>query len=189
VVTRRRGRRGLPLVGLGALLIGLAGCTPGPLAPPRGTGGAGGAMNKPILLNGDESSGTVEALRRSLEGTWELTALEYTPEGATARVPVHATGTLKYDEFGNLTIDARTTDAAAPVAAREVPRLSFEGRAVIDPVRHELRLMDLTGNVNPDEVLSLAYRRRFEFKASTLILSSLDQRGEVMAISTWTRRQ
>ena len=37
-------------------------------------------MNKPILLNGEDSSGSVEAVRRSLEGTWELTALEYTPE-------------------------------------------------------------------------------------------------------------
>ena len=64
-------------------------------------------------------------------------------------MPVQATGILVYDEFGNLTIDAHTTDPAAPVAAREATMLSFKGRAVIDVEKRELKLMDLTGNVNP----------------------------------------
>jgi len=100
-------------------------------------------------------------------------------------VPVKATGTLNYDEFGNLTIDARTTDPDAPVAARESDLLAFKGRAVIDAVHQELKLMDVTGNVDPDEVLSTDRRRRFEFGAGTLRLSSVDEHGEVTAISTW----
>ena len=97
--------------------------------------------------------------------------------------------TLAYDEFGNLTIDASTTDAAAPVAAREVSMLSFKGRAVLDVAKRELKLMDLTGNVNPDEVLSPARRRRYEINADTLTLSSFDDQGQVTAIATWRRRQ
>jgi hypothetical protein len=104
-------------------------------------------------------------------------------------VPVKATGTLVYDEYANLTIDARTTDPAAPVAARESPVISFKGRAAIDPAKKELRLMDLTGNVDPNEVLAPERRRRFEVDTETLKLSSFDEKGELTAISTWRRRR
>jgi hypothetical protein len=131
------------------------------------------------------TAGSVEAVRRQLQGRWELVALESVPPRGGARVPISATGTLIYDEFGNMTIDARTTDPAAPVAARESDLLAFKGRAVIDAEHQELKLMDVTGNVNADEVLSTERRRRFEFGAGTLKLSSLDEHGEVTAISTW----
>jgi hypothetical protein len=146
-------------------------------------------MNKPVPLNAEASSGAVESVRRALQGTWELAALELAPPGVTARVPVQATGTLTYDEFGNLTIDAHTTDPAAPVAARETAMLSFKGRAVINVAQRELKLMSLTGNVDPDEVLSPDRRRRYELDANTLKLSSVDDQGQVTAISTWRRRQ
>jgi hypothetical protein len=174
---------------VGAIVTSLAGCTPGPLAPPRAGGGAGAPMNKPVMLNSDPSSGSVESARRALFGTWQLAALEVVPPGGGARVPVQASGTLIYDEFGNLTIDAQTTDPAAPVAAREKTLLSFKGRAVIDVVKHELKLMNLTGNVDPDEVLSPERRRRYDLDADTLKLSSIDEREQVTAVSTWRRRQ
>jgi hypothetical protein len=133
-------------------------------------------------------AGSLEAIRRQLQGTWELVAIETSPESGGPRVPVKATGTLIYDEYGNLTIDARTADPAAPVAAREVPMISFKGRAAIDAVKHELRLMNLTGNVDPNEVLSPERRRLFEVDATTLKLSSVDDKGEVTAITTWRRK-
>jgi len=52
-----------------------------------------------------------------------------------------------------------------------------------------LKLMDVTGNVNPDEVLSPERRRRYEVDADTLKLSSFDERGQVTAISSWRRRR
>src|SRR5207245_465617 len=107
-----------------------------------------------------------------LQGTWDLAALEYSPQGNNTRVPVKASGTLIYDEYGNLTIDAHTTDPAAPVAAREANLLAFKGRAVIDPVRSELKMMDLTGNVDPNEVLAPERRRKYEFRDDMLRLSS-----------------
>ena len=93
---------------------------------------------------------------------------------------MQATGTLVYDEFGNLTIDARTTDPAAPVAARESNLLSFKGRAVIDAAKSELKLMDLTGNVNPDEVLSPERRRRYEVNGDTL-----NEGNETFGLTLW----
>jgi hypothetical protein len=173
----------------GCIAVGVtitAGCRPGPLSgatAPR-------PANAPIAVSSDPDSGpgAVETARRALQGTWTLTALELAPSADAARVPVQATGTLVYDEFGNLTIDARTTDPAAPVAARESNLLSFKGRAVIDAPKSELKLMDLTGNVNPDEVLSPERRRRFQVNGDTLTLSSFDDRGQVMSVATWRRK-
>ena len=161
---------------MAVVLLATAGCAAAPRTRPIDIG-------DPV----NTGPGSMEAVRRQLQGTWQLTALESVPPAGGARVPIAATGTLVYDEFANLTIDGRTTDPAAPVAARERALVSFKGRAVIDAAKGELKLMDLTGNVDPNEVLSPERRRRFEFDADLLKLSSIDERGEVTAISTWRR--
>jgi hypothetical protein len=166
-----------------ALALTVAGCAPGPLTPPR----SGRPMNNPVPLTSEETTGSLETTRQQLMGTWELVELKNAPPKGGAPVPVKATGTLVYDQYGNLTIDARSSDPNAPVAAREVPRVSFKGRAVIDVVNHELKLMDVTGNVNPDEVLAPERRRRYAFEADLLTLSSFDEKGVVTAVSTWRR--
>jgi hypothetical protein len=182
-VARRRATRGggWPMCVLVAAMT--AACAPSPLTPPR----SGRPMNKPVPLGSDASSGALEAARQQLMGVWELVDLKNAPPQGGTPVAVKATGTLTYDQYGNLTIDARTADPAAPVAAREVPRVSFKGRAVIDVVNRELKLMDLTGNVNPDEVLAPERRRRYAFEADLLTLSSFDDRGTVTAVATWRR--
>jgi len=162
----------------------IAACTPGPLSAPK----QATPMNKPVALNSDPSSGTLESARRQLTGTWDLVALESAPQGDDARVPVKASGTLVYDDYGNLTIDAHTTDAAAPVAAREASILSFKGRAVLDVPHSELKLMELTGNVDPNEVLAPERRRKYAIHDDVLVLSSFNERGQVTAIATWKRR-
>jgi hypothetical protein len=168
-----------------ATVTAVAGCAPGPIGHPTA---APGGMNRPVPLGKDSASGALETERRQLEGTWDLARLELAPTPDAARVPVQASGTLIYDEYGNLTIDAHTSDPAAPVAAREATLLSFKGRAVLDVVKHELKLMDLTGNVNPDEVLSPERRRRYEINQGTMTLSSFDDSGRVTAVTTWRRR-
>jgi len=171
--------------GLAAVAGLTTACTPGPLSAPKHAA----PMNKPVAINSEAGSGALESARRLLTGTWELVALESAPQGDGARVPVQASGTLTYDEFGNLTIDAHTTDPAAPVAAREANILSFKGRAVIDLANRELTLMDLTGNVDPNEVLSPERRRRYEIADDVLTLSSFNERGQVTAVATWRRRE
>jgi len=146
----------------------IAACTPGPLSAPK----QATPMNKPVALNSDPSSGTLESA----------------PQGDDARVPVKASGTLVYDDYGNLTIDAHTTDTAAPVAAREASILSFKGRAVLDVPHSELKLMELTGNVDPNEVLAPERRRKYAIHDDVLVLSSFNERGQITAIATWKRR-
>jgi hypothetical protein len=167
-----------------ACVLTLVGCTPGPMNAP----GKGVSSNKPIPLGSDPSSGSVEAARRQLTGTWDLVSLESVPPSGGARVPVKASGMLVYDEYGNLTIDAHTTDPAAPVAAREATLLTFKGRAVIDVPNSELKLMALTGNVDPNEVLAPDRRRKYAFEGDLLKLSAIDGAGNVTSIATWKRR-
>jgi hypothetical protein len=166
------------------LAIAAAGCSPGPLSSPR----TGRPMNSPVAITSEATSGSLEMARQQLMGTWELVSLQTVPPEGGSLTPVTASGTLTYDDFGNLTINARTTDPNAPVAAREVPRVSFTGRAVIDLVNRELRLADLAGNVDPNEVLAPERRRGYAFEADLLTLSSFDEKGTVTAVTTWRRR-
>jgi hypothetical protein len=173
---------------IAAVAVMAIACTPGPLSKPTSPAGSGGPMNKPVALGGDTGSGAIENVRQQLMGTWELTGLEMVPPKGGARVPVKATGSMTYDQFGNLEINARTNDPAAPVAAREVDRLSFKGRAVIDVTNKELKLMDLKGNVDPNEVISPDLRRKYEFDTmETLKLSTFDASGTVTAVTSWRR--
>lgn len=178
-------RRVLTPVACGAAIVAAAACNPGPMPSPR----TSVPSSAPIALDRDSTTGNVEIVRRQLAGTWDLVSLEASPETGGARAQITAAGVLTYDEFGNLTIDAHTTDPDAPVAAREVPRVSFKGRAVIDAPKSELQLMALTGNVDPNEVLSPERRRRYVFEGvDKLTLESYDKNGAVTAISVWKRR-
>ena len=173
------------LVAAAVVAAATAACTPGPLGSPVNAG----SSNGPARARPDAEAGALEATRRQLFGTWDLVSLESVPPGGGARAAVTAKGTLTYDEFGNLTIIAQTTDPDAPVAAREVPAVSFKGRAVIDVPHSELQLMALAGNVDPNEVLSPERRRRFELDADLLKLSSFDAQGTVTAIAMCRRRK
>ena len=173
------------IVTAAAAVVVLTGCTPGPLSSPK----LGSPQGSGPELGADASSTELSSARTRLMGTWDLVRLEALPStGGSARVPIQASGTLIYDQFGNLTIDAHTTDPAAPVAARERKMLSFNGRAAIDVAKSELKLMDLKGNVDPNEVLSPERRRRFEFGENSLTLSAFDDKGQVTSVAVWHRR-
>jgi hypothetical protein len=145
---------------------------------------------RPVLRGPvDSGTGSLEAVRGQLQGRWTLVELKSVTGSGGGLAPVKAEGTLTYDDYGNLTIDARTTDPAAPAAARGAGLLSFKGRAVIDTVKSELKLMDLTGNVDPDEVLAPERRRRYAFEGDLLTLSSIDAAGNVTATAVWRKKQ
>src|SRR6478672_10386082 len=84
----------------------------------------------------DTGAGSLESVRRQLQGSWDLVSLEVMAAGGTP-VKVAATGHLKYDEFGNLSIDGRVTEASTGGIDPNV--LNMSGRAVIDPDKHMLR--------------------------------------------------
>jgi len=180
-----RGRSTFPVcAAVAAIVTTIAACSPGPLSAPH----VADPMSKPVALSSEAGSNALESARRQLTGTWDLVTLESSPQGDDARVPVTASGTLTYDDYGNLTIIAQSTDPAAPVAAREAKNLSFKGRAVVDLPNKELKLMDLTGNVDPNEVLAPERRRKYEIADDLLTLSSFNEQGQVTAVAVWRRR-
>ncbi|HTL01121.1 MAG TPA: hypothetical protein VL243_02810, partial [Vicinamibacterales bacterium] len=59
---------------------------------------------------------------------------------------------------------------------------------VLDLVRGELKLMDFSGNADPNEVLAIERRRQFKIDGDALTLSSLDEQNQVTAVATWHRQ-
>ncbi len=115
--------------------------------------------------------GTIEHVRRQLEGTWALRAFEIF-ENAQPR-PVRAQGTLTYDGFGNLKVDGVILDPADPAALDDGSLLNYSGRVVIDPRRDELVLEDLHADSIDDqarEVLARSHVRRFRVDGNRLVL-------------------
>jgi hypothetical protein len=152
--------------------------------------GCAAASRQPPVQAGDVNTGpgSLDAVRRQLEGTWDLVTLAVMPARGAALVPVAAQGTLMYDKNGNLSIDAKTSDSYAPEAAQSGGVIAFEGKAVIDSAKSELQLTDKGGNVDPKAAPSPERRRRYAFEGDLLRLSSIDGAGRVTTTSTWRRR-
>ena len=136
----------------------------------------------------DTGAGSVESVRRQLQGSWELVTLEVmAPGGAPTKVP--ATGHLKYDEYGNLTIDGRVTAAAGGVDPNV---LNMSGRAVIDPDKHMLRFQDVEATTAAadrplDSRIDASKVRYYEFVGDELKTTTKDAAGATTAIATWKR--
>lgn len=152
---------------LAAAIAASAGCS----ASPR---------QRPIKVGAvDAGPSSLEAVRRQLEGRWELVSLQVVGADGQA-VTRPAGGRMTYDAFGNVTMEGTGPDAAL---------ISLSGRAVIDPVKRELRLADmegagaLPGQVSPDKV------RGYAFEGDLLKTSARDASGRVTAVVTWRRAQ
>jgi hypothetical protein len=163
---------------VGLLFVGLltGGCAKG---APRG---------RPVEMGPvDTGAGSLEAVRRQLEGTWDLTRLEIYPATGSPRVQ-KAQAVLTYDAYGNMTIAGRL-EQPDDTAAAAAPLLSYKGRAVIDTARQQLRLMDVEGPEAkvPDEVKP-EMLRKYEFEGGTLHLSTIDASGRVNAKASWKKR-
>jgi len=159
------------------------------LALPVVTGCQAAPRARPVKMGPvDTGAGSLESVRRQLQGSWQLVSLEVmTPGGGMTAVP--ATGHLKYDEYGNLTIDGRLTAAAGGVDPNV---LNMSGRAVIDPDKHMLRFQDvqartaaedrpLDTRIDPEKV------RYFEFVGDQLKTTTKDAKGATTAVATWKK--
>jgi hypothetical protein len=168
----------------------LAGCAPGPLGPPK-TGGASGPINKPMKGSDVEAgAGSLEAVRRQLEGSWDLVWYDIYENGKRRRLP--AGGDLVYDAYGNLTLHGELKQPRAGTDARPLV-LNYSGRAVLDVRTRELRLLDVaaTGDALPrpvDDQVNTANVRHYEIKGSTMSLTVVGDDGKPTAVSSWKKR-
>jgi hypothetical protein len=155
------------------LVVITAGCAAAPLERPMKVGTV------------DTGPGSLEQVRRQFAGTWELVSYDvYSAGGQLKRV--RGAGTLTYDEYGNLTIKAEVHDTIEGV---EPGLLQYAGRAVIDPVKSELRLLDMTGDgTRPtSELVAPSAIRHYRFDGPTLHISVVNERGEPKAVAAWKR--
>ena len=134
----------------------------------------------------DTGANSLEATRQALKGTWTLASLEVVDERG-ARRAVKAAGQLTYDAYGNMTIRGLVDDPAAKGAVI----LNYQGRIVIDTVRHQFFPADLVSNkstdgsqmapVSPDKV------RQYQLSGKYFVVTYLDASGRATAVAQWRR--
>ena len=155
--------------------------------------GCSSAPRKRPVKGGDVDTGpgSLESVRRQLEGQWELVALETidTSGNATKR---NATGHLSYDAYGNIGITGRLLDTDQPQTSIS-GMLAYTGRAVIDPPKSRIVLMDvqsklpsseaIPAEVSPDKV------RFYTIQGNMLTLTVKDAAGATTGRTTWHKVQ
>ena len=136
----------------------------------------------------DTSTGSLTAVRKQLEGTWNLVSADVvSPEGA--RRTIKASAVLTYDAYGNLSIKGELADPAATAAQQAA--LNFTGRAVIDTQRQVLRLLDVKQTEGEFATLpadmAASRERAYAFDGDLLTLTVKDSKGRVTAVNTWRK--
>ncbi|MBP1636827.1 MAG: hypothetical protein H6Q10_3401 [Acidobacteria bacterium] len=159
------------------LAAAVSGCAPMPRQRPVEMG--------PV----DTGAGSLESVRRQLEGAWTLVSLEAFDQAGVA-TPVQAKGLLTYDAYGNMTAQGTFKDERLP-GARGV--LDFSGRAVIDVKQNRLLLSEQNSNVRFDEGTARAISpdkfRYYEFEGDLLKITIKDAAGAPQARSVWRKNK
>jgi hypothetical protein len=161
--------RAIPVAFAMALVAAIGACAPAPIHRPIKGG--------PV----DAGPGSLEAVRRQLQGHWTLESYDVIESGK--RRTRAATGVLSYDEFGNLTRDGELREGQS-AAARRPLLLNYSGRTAIDVTTGELRLLNVAAigdAVSPDNV------RHYDIPGSILTLSVVGPGGKVSAVSRWKK--
>jgi len=151
---------------------------------------ASAPLQKPIgAAEAESGPGTLEAVRKQLEGSWTLVSYEILQGGRRQRLDAKAE--MTYDQFGNLKMigELKTPGASGD---RRPALLNYSGRAVIDVGKSELHfVVENSGDplpraveapVNPENV------RHYMFRDSLLELTVSDANGQATGFSTWKKK-
>lgn len=152
---------------------------------------AGAPRQRPVPLGEvDTGPGSVEYVRRQLQGEWELLSLT-TFDAGGSETERAATGRLTFDEFGNLEIAGQLNEPPPGTTATSGPFLRYSGRVVIDTARQALILQDIEGNIPPSEglppELAVSPVRYYTFDGNLLRTSVRDPEDRTTAELTWRR--
>lgn len=163
-----------------AMLAGIA-CTPAPRVRP---------------VKGDDVDAGPESLtaaRKFLEGRWTLEQFEVFPPGKPP-ITLKGSGTLNYDEFGNLRIEIRADEKSADLlrAAGIETRdgtISTDGRTVVDLQNRTLSyvLPGQTVGAPAAGPLAPSRLRHWEVKGDLLFLSTWDDNNRPLSTGRWRR--
>ena len=165
------------LIAASALVSAMVGCHAAPSQRPMKAG--------PV----DTGAGSLTAARQYLQGTWSLESYEIYPPGKPP-IQLKGTGTLVYDEFGNLKIDVRADEAStdllrdAGINLKEGGLVS-NGRTAVDMQNRTLTYV-VPGQTGQGP-LSLSRPRHWEVQGSQLTLTIQDDNGKPLSIAKWRK--
>ena len=138
----------------------------------------------------DEGAGTLAAARKFLEGRWTLESFEVYPPGKQP-ITLKGSGTLVYDDFGNLKMDIRAYEAssdllrAAGIDIRD-GTISTDGRTTVDMQNRTLTYI-LPGQTASRGPLAPSRPRHWEVQGDLLTLTTKDDAGKPLSVGRWRR--
>ena len=138
----------------------------------------------------DQGRGSLTAARKFLEGRWSLESFEVYPEGK-APIALKGSGTLTYDNFGNLKVDIRADQAtgdllrAAGIDIRDGV-ISSDGRTAVDMQNRTLTYV-VTGQTPSTGPLALSRPRHWQVEGDLLTLTTKDDAGKPLSIGRWRK--
>jgi hypothetical protein len=136
----------------------------------------------------DTGATSVEAVRRQLMGSWELTSLViYSPTGE--KTPAQASGTMRYDEFGNMSMRGTVTGTST----LDPSLLNLTGRVAIDATAKTLKFTAVDAATADDRrvdpTLDAKNTRYYEFTGDLLLTTVKASDGKTTATAMWKRIQ
>ena len=157
--------------------------------------GCGAAAGERPAQGGPVDTGpeSITSARKFLQGRWGLEQFEVFPHGKPA-ITLKGSGTLDYDDFGNLKIEIRADEQSADLlraAGIEIRDgiISSDGRAVVD-LQHRTLTYILSGQAVGDPgtgPLSPSRKRHWEVKGDLLFLSTRDADGKPLSTGRWKK--
>ena len=161
------------------LLLGLTACQ-------------GSPSQRPVKLGPvDEGAGTLKAARNYLEGRWSLESFEVYPAGKPP-VALKGTGTLSYDEYGNLTMDIRADQASSDVMRASGIDItdgviSSHGRTVVDMQNRTLTYVIEGQPATGTGPLAASRPRHWQVDGTLLTLTTQDSAGKPLSVGRWRK--
>ena len=164
---------------LAAVLISSAACG----APP----GQRPIQSGPV----DQGAGSLTAARKFLEGRWALESFAIYQAGKP--IAVKGSGSLTYDDFGNLRMEIRADpEAAATLKAAGIDIrdgvVSSDGRTVVDMQARTLTYVipsqAAAAGTGP---LATNRKRHWEVEGDVLTLTTKDDAGNPASVGRWRK--
>jgi hypothetical protein len=164
------------------------------LALPGSLACSGSARQRPVKMGAvDTGPNSLTAARKYLEGRWSLLSFDVYPPGGQP-IGLKGSGTLTYDEFGNLKIEIRTDDETSDLlrkagVAIEGGVISSEGRVVVDLAAQKLTYV-IEGQPPagaPAGPLATSRPRYWQVDGNVLTLTTKDDNGKPLSVGRWRK--
>ena len=149
----------------------------------------------------NEGPETMSAVRKQLEGRWELQSLNVTTEDGRQQT-IDATGVLTSDAFGTMHVEYRFSETGQKALttlgiSTPTPVISETGQVAIDPQQQRITYVGKDFNTKPFDPKLAAARanpfaleraRHYAFGADgTLTLSTRYDNGKEAAVGRWKK--